>query len=132
MTRLLFILFVTASVGCGASNSREPASSTPPAAAAETPATPTAAQPAEPAPAPTTAAAPPTIGSCAGGMLWNGVSFPEACMVMPQSRMDVRAAAPMQAICFETAAAACACEGCSEDVCTILESYPGQAVCPNP
>lgn len=32
--------------------------------------------------------------------------------------------------CYTTAALACQAAGCTEDRCTILESFPAQAVCP--
>ena len=34
-------------------------------------------------------------------------------------------------LCFETAAAACACAGCGSDECLIAESFPAQAFCPS-
>lgn len=43
----------------------------------------------------------------------------------PEQRCDF----VVEGLCFDSAAAACACNGCAEDDCIVLESYPAQIAC---
>src|SRR5690349_641013 len=56
-------------------------------------------------------------------------SNPAACELgtAPASADDCQAVA--KGLCFSTAAAACACAGCSEDNCLVAESFPVQVSC---
>jgi hypothetical protein len=59
----------------------------------------------------------PDVPACAGGR--------------PQdARIDERCDFVVGGTCFDDAAAACACGGCSAEACLVLESYPAQIVCP--
>jgi hypothetical protein len=66
-------------------------------------------------PAPVTADAQPAGEACAAGVAQEGAA---ECAVVAKG------------LCFADAAAACACAGCEESACTMLETSPPQASCP--
>jgi hypothetical protein len=58
-------------------------------------------------------------------------SLPDACSagVRREPTGSERCDFIVDGVCFDSSASACACAGCAEDQCLVLESYPAQIYC---
>ncbi|MEO8179778.1 MAG: hypothetical protein ABI895_13165 [Deltaproteobacteria bacterium] len=72
-----------------------------------------------------------TNGSCGAGS--DGGSSPSnpggACVAGTPRDADAPCDFVVGGLCFRSSASACACAGCAENACMILESYPAQIRC---
>jgi hypothetical protein len=50
--------------------------------------------------------------------------------IAPEEATPAQCQVTARALCFASAEAACACQGCGRDECVLAESFPAQAVCP--